>query len=84
MSLFQKSAIGTLTRRGQATLHFIRMIAQVIGKFSLPHVPPFAATFWPTVANMTTSYDSFTRLRGAAPQVSQTQGPGSNNPRDHR
>ncbi len=69
MGIFQKSGVGTFTRGGQTTLHFIRMIAQVIGKFGLLVVVVFVAVFWLTILNKTTSYERYVTFKHGVAQV---------------
>jgi len=63
MSIFQKSGISTFTRGGQTTLHFIRMIAQVLSKFSMLVAIVFVAGAWLTIMNLTTSYERYVTFK---------------------
>ncbi len=69
MSIFQSSSIGNFTRGGQTTIHFIRMIVQVLSKFVALAIVTFilasVSIFW---AN-TDPYDRYIAVRWATAQV---------------
>lgn len=69
MSIFQSSTIGNFTRGGQTTIHFIRMIVQVLSKFLALAIVTFilatGSIFW---AN-TEPYDRYITVSWAAAQI---------------
>lgn len=63
MSIFQRSGVGTFTRGGQTTLHFLRMIGQVLTKFSLLVAIVAVAVFWLVLVNLTSSYERYVTFK---------------------
>jgi len=59
MSLFRTSSIGNLTRGGQTTIHFSRMIWQVIRSFGLLGIACFVVLTVAYTWHYTTEYDRY-------------------------
>ncbi len=71
MKSLHNSPVGDFTRGGQVTIHFLRMITQVMQKFTLATVLLYTLATYGLFAVKTTSYERYLGVRYVAAKIGQ-------------